>query len=374
MGDMMLRARGAVIAAVIVALVGVVAPSGASAASKAKPPAIKHVFVINLENKNYDETFGPSSPAPYLSQTLAGQGLLLSQYFAIGHVSLDNYIAEISGQGPSKQTQLDCFTYTDFVSTGTGDLGQALGDGCVYPKSVKTIADQLTAKKLSWKGYMEDMATPCKHPELGAKDPDVVASAAGTYATRHNPFVYFHSIVDSPICEKNVVSLDPLETDLASVKTTPNFSMITPGLCNDGHDAQCFDGTPGGLEAANTWLQTWVPKILASPAYKKDGLLIVTFDEAEGAGDTADATTCCNTPTYPNVTSASSIVPGPGGGRIGAVLVSPFIKPGSTSDTPYNHFAMLCSLEDIFGVKHLGYAAQPGLQCFGKDVYTKASR
>ena len=92
----------------------------------------------------------------------------------------------------------------------------------------------------------------------------------------------------------------------------------------------------------------------------------MTFDEAEGTGDTADATTCCNTPTYPNVTSASSIVPGPGGGRVGAVLVSPFIKPGSTTDTPYNHFAMLCSVEDIFGVKHLGYAAQDGLQCFGK--------
>jgi hypothetical protein len=362
-----------VVVALIATTLAAVAPIGAANAKSPKPPPIKHVFIVNLENKNYDETFGPDSPAPYLSQTLAAKGTLLSQYFAIGHVSLDNYIAEISGQGPSKQTQLDCTTYTEFVSTGTGELGQALGDGCVYPKSVKTVADQLAAKKLTWKGYMEDMATPCQHPELGAKDPNVVATAAGTYATRHNPFVYFHSIIDSPSCAKNVVSLDQLEGDLASVKTTPNYSMITPGLCNDGHDAKCPDGSPGGLVAANAWLQQWVPKILASPAFKKDGLLIVTFDEAEGAGDTADATTCCNTPTYPNVTNASAIVPGPGGGRIGAVLVSPFIKPGSTSDTPYNHFAMLCSIEDIFGVKHLGYAAQDGLQCFGKDVYTKAS-
>ena len=52
-------------------------------------------------------------PWTYLSQTLAAKGTLLSQYFAIGHVSLDNYIAEISGQGPSKQTQLDCTTYTE---------------------------------------------------------------------------------------------------------------------------------------------------------------------------------------------------------------------------------------------------------------------
>ncbi len=149
--------------------------------------------------------------------------------------------------------------------------------------------------------------------------------------------------------------------------------MITPNLCNDGHDNTCPDGGAGGLVSANTWLQTWVPKILASPAFKKDGLLVVTFDEAEGTGETADVTTCCNTPTYPNVESASSVVPGPGGGRIGAVLISPFIKPGSTSTTPYNHFALLCSLEDLFGVKHLGYAAQSGLACFGKDVYTNAS-
>jgi hypothetical protein len=367
---------------VLVALIGSAllgAPSGAAAPAKnakGTPPAIKHVFVVNLENKNYDETFGTDSPAPYLSQDLVAKGALLEQYFAIGHVSLDNYIAEVSGQGPSKQTQLDCFTHNDFVSTGTGDLGQALGDGCVYPKSVKTIADQLAAKKLTWKGYMEDMSSPCLHPAIGEKDPYVVAGASNpssAYATRHNPFVYFHSIVDSPGCQKNVVPLTGFEDDLASVKTTPNYSMITPNLCNDGHDNTCPDGSPGGLTAANAWLQTWVPKILASPAFKKDGLLVVTFDEAEGTGDTADATTCCNTPTYPNVESASSVVPGPGGGRIGAVLVSRFIKPGTSNTTPYNHFALLCSLEDLFGLKHLGYAAQPGLQCFGKDVYTNAS-
>ena len=324
---------------VVVAVTGsalLVAPSGATAAAKsatAKPPAIKHVFVINLENKNYDETFGPDSPATYLSKDLPAKGALLEQYFAIGHVSLDNYIAEISGQGPSKQTQLDCFTYNDFVSTGTGDLGQALGDGCVYPTSVKTIADQIAAKQLTWKGYMEDMSSPCLHPELGGRDPYITAGSSNpssAYATRHNPFVYFHSIVDSPSCQQDVVPLTDLEGDLGSAKSTPNLSFITPNLCNDGHDATCATGGPGGLAGINAWLQAWVPKILDSPAFKKDGLLVVTFDEAEAVGDSADATTCCNTPTYPNVTSASSTGEGPGGGRIGAVLVSRFIKPGTT--------------------------------------------
>jgi hypothetical protein len=352
------------------------AVSGVSAAttSTSKPPAIKHVFVINLENKSYDETWGAASPAPYLSQTLKAQGAFLSDYYAIGHVSLDNYIAEISGQGPSPQTQADCIgSYSEFVSTGTGSLQQALGDGCVYPTSVKTLPDQLAAKKLTWKGYMEDMATGCKHPPIGAKDDSVIATAAGGYATRHNPFVYFHTIIDSPSCAKNDVPLTALDTDLASVKTTANYSMITPNLCNDGHDATCPDGTTGGLTSANAWVQQWVPKILASPAYKKDGLLMVTFDEAEATGAAADASSCCTQATPPNVANASLLPPGPGGGKVGAVVLSRFIKPGTTSSTPYNHYAMLCSIENIFGLARLGYAGEPGLKCFGSDVYTNAS-
>ena len=254
------------------------------------------------------------------------------------------------------------------MSTGKGDLGQELGDGCVYPASVKTIADQLTAKQLTWKGYMEDMGNSatasktCRHPDIGAADQAVVARPGDAYATRHNPFVYFHSIIDVPICNTNVVPLDGFETDLASVKTTANFSMITPNLCDDGHDATCGDGSPGGLVSSNVWLQKWVPKILASPAFKKDGLLIVTFDEAEAVGGDTDATSCYATPKPPNVPNASVLPAGPGGGRIGAVLVSQFIKPGSTNATPYNHYALLCSMEDVFGLEHLGFAAQPGLK------------
>jgi len=366
-----------VVATLVVVGVTALGSSGvaADAATATSKPPIKHVFVINLENKSFDETWGTTSEAPYLSQTLKAQGAFLSDYYAIGHVSLDNYIAEISGQGPSKQTQSDCIgSYSEFVSTGTGALQQALGDGCVYPKTVKTIADQLTAKKLTWKGYMEDMATPCKHPVIGTKDDSVVATATNGYATRHNPFVYFHSIIDSPSCAANDVPLTALTTDLASLRTTANYSMITPNLCNDGHDARCPDGSTGGLTSANTWLQTWVPKILASPAFKKDGLLMVTFDEAEPTGTTADASACCTKAAPPNVPNASLIPPGPGGGKIGAVLVSPFIKAGTTSSTPYNHYAMLCSMENIFGLTRLGFAGEPGLKCFGSDVYNKTTR
>jgi len=328
------------------------------------PRSIGHVFVINLENENYDTTWSKSSPARYLNTTLRAMGKLLTQYYGIGHASLDNYIAEISGQAPNPRTQGDCLNYTEFVSTGTGKFGQELGAGCVYPKSVQTIADQLTAAGKTWRGYMEDMGTPCRHPALGANDTTIAPKPGDMYATRHDPFVYFHSILDSPACVQNVVDFSHLATDLKSVATTPNLAFITPNVCNDGHDGPCVDGEPGGLTTADRWLTAEVPKILASPAYKADGLLVITFDEAVVGGDAA---ACCHTPPSPNVDRPG--LSGPGGGRIGTLVLSSRTKAGTTDATPYNHYSLLCSMEDMFGLAHLGFAGAPGLACFGKDVY-----
>lgn len=327
------------------------------------PHSVGHVFVINLENEDYDTTWGASSPAHYLNDTLARQGKLLTQYFAIGHASLDNYIAEISGQSPNPSTQGDCISYKNFASTGVGQYGQALGSGCVYPRTVATIADQLSSAGKTWRAYMEDMGAPCRHPSIGSDDTTIVPQINDMYATRHNPFVYFHSIIDSPICASNVVDLVSLDVDLESVATTPNFSFITPNVCHDGHDKPCVNGEPGGLVSADRFLAQEVPKILASPAYKADGMLIITVDEAEISNSAA----CCNTPPSPNAEKPG--LSGPGGGRIGTLLVSPRVRANTIDSTPYNHYALLCSLEDIFGLPHLGFASAPGLVCFGRDVY-----
>ena len=328
------------------------------------PRSIGHVFVINLENEDYATTWGANSPAHYLNETLVPKGKLLTQYFGIGHASLDNYIAEISGQSPNPATQGDCVKYVEFTATGagTGQYGQALGAGCTYPKSVKTIGDQLTAAGKTWRAYQEDMKTPCGHPAIGANDTTIVPKPGAMYATRHDPFVYFHSIIDAPVCRTNVVDYSRLASDLKSTATTPNLVYITPNVCHDGHDSPCVDGEPGGLVSADKFLSTEVPKILASPAFKADGLLVITVDEAE----LTDTTACCNTPAAPN--TAKPGINGPGGGRIGTLLLSPRIKAGVDA-TPYNHYALLCSIENIFGLAHLGFAGAPGLACFGKDVY-----
>jgi phosphatidylinositol-3-phosphatase len=350
--------------------------SPAAAAKRAAP--VKHVFVVMLENENADTTFGPDSPAPYLAQTLPAQGKLLPNYYAVTHESLGNYVAMISGQGSNPQTQADCQDYSPFAGGGplTGPDGQALGDGCVYPASVRTVADQLAADGLTWKGYMEDMgndpareSATCGHPALGSPDQTQSATPTDQYAARHNPFVYFHSIIDTPACNADDVPLSRLEGDLATVRTTPNLAFITPNLCNDGHDSPCADGRPGGLATADEWLRTWIPKILASPAYQRDGLLLVTFDEAEGSGPDADASACCNEAQFPNTPNNGGPVPGRGGGRVGAVALSPFITPGTASTTPYNHFSFLRTVEDLFHLGHLGYAGSPDPGSFGPDVF-----
>ena len=156
----------------------------------------------------------------------------------------------------------------------------------------------MTAKGLSWKGYMEDMGSPCRHPALNTPDTTQKAKVGDQYAARHNPFVYFAGITSSPDCAQRDVDLTALPGDLAQVSTTPNLSYITPNLCDDGHDAPCVDGRPGGLASADAWLRTWVPKITASPAFKQDGTLIITFDESDGPQ--SDATACCGEGPGPN--------------------------------------------------------------------------
>jgi hypothetical protein len=359
--------------ALIACLAAILAP--ATAATAAEPPPIRHVFIIVLENENASSTFGANSKAPYLAKTLRGEGAYVENYYATVHNSLGNYVALVSGQGPSLFHQADCPVFLEFVP-GTLVGGQAFGQGCVYPSAVKTIADQLTAKDLHWGGFMQDMgnsateAKTCRHPAIGQPDDTETARRGDQYAARHNPFVYFHSIIDSPDCAKYDVPLELLPAALKSAATTPNYTFITPNLCEDGHDSPCVDGRPGGLVSANKFLETWVPRILASPAYKQDGLLIVTFDEAEGNGSDADSSACCNEQPGLNSPSPGALHPGPGGGKTGAVMLSPFIRPGTHTKQDYNHYSLLRSIEDLFRLQHLGYAAQAGLQPFGQDIYT----
>ncbi|MBF6556304.1 MAG: phosphoesterase [Acidimicrobiales bacterium] len=364
-------------------------PSGN--ASTTGLPGIHHVFVILLENEGFDATFGSPSADPYLATTLPASGALLTNYYGIGHFSNGNYIGLISGQAPNPLNQADCQVFGDFPATATvSPDGQISDSGCVFPPAVTTVANQLNQAHLTWKGYMEDMgnipareAAVCGHPAVETADRTQAAVPGDGYATRHNPFVYFHSIIDNPsLCDSTVVPLGTatgalpsgtptgvtgLATDLKSASTTPNLSFVSPNLCNDGHDAPCVNqhASPSAFANIDTFLKTWVPLITGSPAFKKDGLLEVTFDESV----TADATSCCN--QTPGPAAASPGLSGPGGGRTGTVLISPFIKDGTTTDVPYNHYSTLATIEDLFGLTKLGQAKTTSAT-FGTDIFTRA--
>jgi len=454
-----------------------VVSTGAREEDRAKPTelakGIEHVLVIDLENEDYGSTFGPNSPAVYLNQQLLRQGQLVVNYFATSHVSLGNYISQVSGQGPTPDVNNDCLDLGSlanppvlggFTNVLPGSdapdharfPGQVVGNGCVFPapsgamRGARTIGDQLDAinrdehhsGQLNWRGYAEDMGndpardygtldplggTTCAHPPVNGHDFSNSASPDDQYATRHNPFVYFHSVIDDQArCDEHVVPLGRLDVasggdrdrftghlpdDLRQIKTTPRFMFVTPNLCNDGHDATCagpnVEGTTnaagkniGGLVGADLWLKHWMPMILNSPAYKSGKLLVVvTFDESgltdARACPAADQSTC-GSPIGPNVsnpgfspvlalfhlqTPPTANYVYPGGGQVGAVLLNArYIEPGSVNMTGvYNHYSALRSYEDLLGITtggddgrgHLGYAAVAGLQTFGPDVFNQ---
>lgn len=401
-------------------------------------PPIKHVFTLILENQSFDATFGARMSSAYLAMTAAGKGALLQQYYGTSHFSLGNYLSLISGQAVTRANQDDCATSTLYpeLSTNYKDIdvkaivppySQVQGEGCIYPKQTKTIADQLMEKGLTWHGYMQDLGNDstretvkCGQPINGVGQPDNTQYAqvppnfgsggerkvSDQYAAKHNPFVYFHSLIDGSACKDNVGPLgttdkSPLIDALRSVATTPNYVFITPNLCDDGHDTPCkAPNSPVGVhvyDPENAFLAKWIPIITRSPAFQKDGLLIITFDESSLSGITPtgvtvgyDGSGCCNEPSGPN-----TVVPGiaplsapqyrtgayvnnivtmgangiSGGGRTGTVLLSPFIKPGVVTSLPYNHYSTLRTIEDIFGLSHLGYADYPNTPTFGSDIF-----
>jgi hypothetical protein len=353
--------------------------SNSGSKSQAKLPRVKHVFLIVLDDAAYAEVFGPESKSHYLSSTLEAKGTLLERYYAIAHQQLADGIALISGQGPTEQTAGDCGTYAEISPAGKAASGQVTGNGCVYPRTTKTIASQLAAKKLRWKAYVQGIgdgssqdASACSHPQLGAADqtsafgmPGAATPAGGqTIATFRNPFVYFRSVTGSSSCARYDVGIGRLRSDLASVSHTPNLSYIVPGLCDDGRAVPCAPGKPDGMAAADGFLREVVKEILASKAYKQDGLLVITVDEAPTTGEFADSSSCCSQPSFPNLHSST------GGGEVGALLLSPLVKGGKISQETYNHFSLLRTIEDFFGLSHLGYAGASGVESLSPSLFT----
>jgi phosphatidylinositol-3-phosphatase len=360
------------------------ANSGEGSSSKvaAKLPAIKHVFVVMLDDEPYATAFGPASQAKYLTGTLEKQGELLLRYYAVAHEGLADGTALLSGQGPTEATAANCPTYSEISPASSGSDGQVLGNGCVYPSSTQTLMSQLGAKHLTWKAYVEGIdessGTPgaCAHPTSGAADPSATAQVAGVtapgYQSWRNPFVYFDSVTGSSGCASKDVGMSALKGDLASEKSTASFSYIAPGPCDDGNPAPCAPGKADGMVAADGFLQKVVPEILASKAYKQNGLLTITVDNAPATGEYADSSSCCGQPKFPNLPAPTGVakLSGSGGGQVGLLLLSPFVKKGGgLVQETYDHFSLLATIEEVFGLGKLGYAGGAEVKPFSASLF-----
>lgn len=325
-------------------------------------PEVKHVFLVVLGENGYEETFGEKSQSAYFKEELPGQGELLTNYYAVTKGELANEIAMISGQGPTPETAANCPIYTE-VSPGTESTeGQVEGNGCAYSTTTKTLPEQLAEKKLAWRAYID--RAEVEETPLPANQP------AGCFATWRNPFAYFHSISDAGECDEGDPGLAQLAKDLALKPAKfPTLAYISPA-----------PPTAANPAATEEELKTIVSSIQSSFAYKDGGLIVVTSAQAPQEGEGADSSSCCISPEYPNLPPAESKeeAAGPvketgGGGRVGAVLISPFVEPGTASETYFNHFSLLATIEEVFSLEKLGYAAEPAITGFDESIFNAGS-
>ncbi|WP_158276850.1 alkaline phosphatase family protein [Paraconexibacter algicola] len=320
-------------------------------AGPARPalPTVGKVTVVWMADGRSERTFGPDSPMPYVARTLAAEGLVLPRYHAVTRGAIGNGVALLGGLAATPEQLAGCTTPT----AGT----------CVLPEATPSLLNQLTGAGRTWKVYAGALGATgvdsCRAPELDRPDPAGLQPRPGdAFATARVPALWFASVTAGADCG-SVVDLGQLDRDLAAGDDAiPDFSLVVPDVCDSGIEVPCPDGRPSGPAAADAFLATLVPKLTGTAAHRKDGLVIVVWDQAPATGPFADARPCCS--GRPDGV--------PGGGRTGAVVLSPFVTAGTVQDKPYDHLALLRTLEDLFGLDRLGLAADPAVQGFGPKV------
>src|SRR5437868_3389619 len=267
------------------------APTPTPTPTPAALPAVSRVFTIVMENEESTSITG-NSAAPYINGLANSYGLA-TQYYAVSHPSLPNYLALTAGS--TFGINSDCTT-------------------CWVNAS--NVADQIEASGRSWKAYMEGMPSAC------------FVGDAYPYMQKHNPWIYYNDIrTNATRCAAHVVPFSQFGTDLSG-GSVPNYVWITPNMCNDMHDCSIATG--------DSWLSQQVPGILNSSAFRNGGVLFITWDE----GSTSAG--CC--------TDAA-------GGRVVTLVISPLGRTGFQSSTPETHYSLLRTIEDSWNLPRLGGAS-----------------
>jgi phosphatidylinositol-3-phosphatase len=257
-------------------------------------PNFQHIVMIIFENNGFETVIG--NPLMPKFNELAQESTLLTEYYAIQHPSLPNYLALIGGDTFGIRTDcIDCFI------------------------DAPSLPELIEENGRTWRTYQEDMPKAC------------FVGDQGPYAQRHNPFIYFDDIrLNQKRCEQSVVPLTELNKDIEA-GSLPNFLFITPNLCNDSHDCS--------LDVADTWLANLMATL--TPALDKTGepyLVVVLFDESQRPDGLRKLLET-------------------GGGRVPVVLYSPLVKKGFEDSAHYNHYSLLKTISAAWGLSYLGHAA-----------------
>lgn len=325
---------------------------GSASARTAAVPRYAHVFVIVEENKNYEQVLDPAV-APNIARLAKTFGNA-THFFGEVHPSEANYVALLGGDtfGIHDDDGFTCRAGVKAPMCG----GSAAADYVDHTIHAPHLGSQLEAAGLTWKGYYESLPAPGSLT-FTASDPtfDNGTRKTALYASKHSGFLNFASVQTDPRRAQKIVGFDQLNADLAT-DHLPNFALMVPNQCNEMHGltgagipADCTTANlPALIARGDRVAGDLVARLEATKAWKAKSnmAIVITFDE--GSGKTREGC-CAVTPD-----AASNF----GGGHIPTVVITNHGPRGASDGTPYNHYSLLRTIEDAFGVKaHLGHAA-----------------
>lgn len=346
------RIRVRAILATLVALIAGHATAGPGPAGLEGVPRYDHIFVIIDENRDAAEIHDPRV-APNIARLARTFGDA-TRFYGETHPSEPNYVALVGGD--TFGIYDDDPYYCRAASTRPlceGAKGEGYPDHTVHARQ---IGDQLSEKGLSWKGYYGALPAPGSMVAI-AGDPAFFdgTKKSATYASKHSGFLNFADVQADPKRAQRIVGFDQLDRDLAA-NALPNFALIVPDQCDDMHGlkgarvpADCLEADKLPLiRRGDRVTGELVRKIQATRAWKsrQNVAIVITFDEGgQGSGGG-----CCG--VTPNARSNF------GGGLIPTIVITNHGPRGVKDATPYNHYALLRTIEDAFGIsEHLRRAA-----------------
>jgi phosphatidylinositol-3-phosphatase len=336
--------------------------AGSSVASDpiaaAQIPRYAHILVIVAENKGYDLILGPATVAPNINR-LAQQYGLASQFFAEVHPSEGNYIAMLAG---------DTFGIHDddafYCKPGMRDTWCSKSQRIDYVDhtlTARSLMDQLEARGLTWKAYMESLPEPGSLTvRWPTADKPVAGVPAQLYAAKHNGFLNFRNVQQDPARAAKIVDFSVLYRDLSS-GAMPSFAHIVPNQCNDMHGRDAGPDVPADCRKADRaaliargdrLIGELVERIMDSALWRSTGnsAIVITFDENEKDERQGGDQGCCG--------SDPAKAGNSGGGRIPTVVITNHGPRGVVDDRPYNHYSLLRTIEAALGIEeYLGHAA-----------------